>query len=159
MTATYDCIATTTLTTTTTNITFSSIPATFTDLVLVFNGFNTGTLDGITLRCNGDTGSNYSVTALDGNGTTASSERFANTTNAYLGNINATMNTILININNYSNTTTNKTILNRMSTTGGSYVRASVHLWRNTAAINSLTLGSVNLASGTMATLYGIKAE
>jgi len=41
MPATYDCIATTTLTSTASSVVFSSIPQTYTDLVVVFVGKNT----------------------------------------------------------------------------------------------------------------------
>jgi hypothetical protein len=58
---------------------------------------------------------------------------------------------------NYSNTTTFKTMLNR-SNVPSTGTGATVGLWRNTAAISSLTITSEsgNLQSGSTFTLYGI---
>ena len=68
----------------------------------------------------------------------------------------------IINIQNYSNTTTYKTILGRANNavTG---VTETVGLWRSTSAITSMTLlqsyGSDLFKTGSTFTLYGIKAE
>jgi hypothetical protein len=65
--------------------------------------------------------------------------------------------------NNYSNTTTNKTVIARTTnerTSGGS-TEACVGLYRSTAAITSIEVrndGGVNFAIGSSVTLYGIKA-
>jgi hypothetical protein len=60
---------------------------------------------------------------------------------------------------NYSNTTTNKTILIR-SNEPNNYVVAIVGLWRSTSAIDQVRIygDQGNLATGTSVTLYGIKA-
>ncbi len=63
-----------------------------------------------------------------------------------------------INVMNYSNTTTYKTILSRSSDL---YTEASVNLWRNTAAITSIIIGAqgaYTFSAGSTFTLYGIKA-
>jgi hypothetical protein len=161
MTATYDCIATTTLGSDTASITFSTISGTYTDLVLVVNGGATGS-DNFAIRFNSDTGTNYSATRLSGNGTTATSNRGSNTNYIY-GNAMATTLTsnFIVNINNYANATTYKTALIR-SNNAGSVVSAAVGLWRSTSAITSISIApefNSNLLSGTTATLYGIKAE
>jgi len=59
---------------------------------------------------------------------------------------------------NYANTTTNKTILSR-SNAADKGVMATVSLWRNTAAINSITLlaSANNFATGSTFSLYGVK--
>jgi hypothetical protein len=67
--ATYEPIATTTLGTATSSFTFSSIPATYTDLRLVI-GWVSGTNPRI--RFNSDTATSYSQTAMYGDGTAAS---------------------------------------------------------------------------------------
>ena len=66
------------------------------------------------------------------------------------------MNTI-INIQNYSNTTTYKTALVRYNN-GGVIVEGIVNLWRNTAAITQIDFGnsSANYLAGSTFTLYGI---
>jgi hypothetical protein len=61
---------------------------------------------------------------------------------------------------NYSNTTTNKTILSRINNAENSTV-ARVTLWRNTAAISTIFLtegNGANFIAGSTFTLYGIKA-
>ena len=72
MASTYTAIATQTASGSTTALTFSSIPQTYTDLVIVclLTAGNTGDAY---LRYNSDTGTNYSDTALRGNGSAASS--------------------------------------------------------------------------------------
>jgi hypothetical protein len=59
--------------------------------------------------------------------------------------------------NNYSNTTTNKTVLVQR-TDAAKEANAQVGLWRSTAAINTIQLGldSGTFNSGTVLTLYGI---
>lgn len=159
MALTYDPIATTTLGSNTSNITFSSISGTYTDLILVING-GLATTAAVTIQLNSDTGTNYSYTRLYGDGTSATSDRFTSQNQFDVGFVTATLNnSIFVHFLNYSNTTTNKTILNRWGST--TYTTAAVGLWRSTAAINAIKIynsGGQNLLSGTTATLYGIKA-
>jgi hypothetical protein len=164
MPSTYDRITTQTLGSAQTDVTLSSIPATYTDLILVINAGSSAGADA-NFRLNGDTGSNYSRTILTGNGTAATSSR---TSNAVVGrlNFNAYPNggagdTIIIaHFMNYSNTTTNKTVISRASNAGLG-TDAVVNLWRNTSAINSILVLSTSAATfiaGSTFTLYGIKA-
>jgi len=158
MTATYDCIATTTLSSTQTEVNFTSISGSFTDLILMMsisessNAFN--------IQVNGDTGSNYSRTRLLGNGTTATSGRTSNTTSFPFNYVGGTNNfsVTLIHFMNYSNTTTYKTVLSR-SGSGDVGTAAQVALWRSTSAITSMKIFSDGMTSGSTFTLYGIKAE
>jgi len=160
MTATYEKIATTTLGSAAATVTFSSISGSYTDLVLIINGGNTTGNYATAFRFNGDTGSNYSVTRMYGNGTSANSDRASNQSYIYLlsagqNNLNGVQ---IINIQNYSNSTTYKTTISR-SNTAGNTVGAEVGLWRSTAAITSIVLApefSVNWLSGSTFTLYGI---
>ena len=83
MTATYEKIATTTLGSNTTSITFSSITQTYTDLVIIIgNAKTTVNTDGPILGFNADTGAgtNYSWTFMQGNGSTAYSSKASNLT-------------------------------------------------------------------------------
>ena len=163
MPSTYEPIATQTLGSSASSVTFSSITGTYTDLVIVCNGLANSGTTGLGMRYNGDTGNNYSATFLEGSGTTALSERQSSTN--YLrvawNSIwdTTTPSNIIINIQNYSNATTYKTSINR-SNNSARYVEAIVGLWRNTNAITSFTLTGVtnNLAAGSTFTLYGIKA-
>jgi hypothetical protein len=160
MTSTYEKIATTTLGSATGTVTFSSISSAYTDLVVVFVGKPTSAQT-CTLRYNNDSGSNYSQTDLIGNGSSAVTQRGQNNTSQRLYDVLAgsnPINTLIFNINNYSNTTTYKTTLLRGSDDGGE-VGTTVYLWRNTAAINRLDFIASTWSSGSTFTIYGIKAE
>lgn len=160
--ATYEPIATTTLGTAATSITFSSIPATYTDLRLVFVGA-TASSDAIYARVNSDTGSNYSDTSLEGSGTVASSQNLTNRTFwSLLGiwNLNTNTNIFMQTLDIFSYAVSiYKTALGAgsMDKNGTGEVLRTVHLWRSTAVITSLTIQSgVNITVGSTATLYGI---
>lgn len=158
MPATYEPIATNTLGSDTASVTFSSIPSTYTDLVLVSNyRLNTGD-NFLILRFNSDTGSNYSFTNFYSEGTAAASDRATSQTSARIGFYGSAQSNSIVNIMNYSNTTTNKTAISRDNT--NTYVITRVNLWRNTSAITSLTIltPGPNITSGSAFTLYGIKA-
>ena len=161
MATTYEPIQTTTLGTAVTTVTLSSIPATYTDIICIVAS-PSGTEFGPGLRFgNGgtvDSGSNYSNTSLLGNGTSATSSRTSSVTYINPYTINNSSNNI-IQILNYSNTTTYKTCLIRANT-AASTVWANVGLWRSTAAIDTLYFygGANSFAIGTTFTLYGIKA-
>jgi hypothetical protein len=169
MPVTYEPIATATIATDGQGWDFTSIPSTYTDLRLVVYGrstFSSNTFGGAG-RFNNDSGTNYSWVRLfsDGN---AQSQRQTNSDTFGVGEMpaaNSTANIFgqtVIDIMNYSNTTTFKTVLVRTSTmTSTSYTFTYVNLWRNTAAINRIVFGTASLSgmkAGSMATLYGIKA-
>jgi len=166
--STYTPIATTTLGSAQASVDFTSIPATYTDLVVIFNGQAAGSLNNLEMQFNGDTGTNYSDTYLSGNGTSASSGRESATKASILignnGNPPASgssFDIVIVNIMNYANTTTYKTALTRANNAANG-VDAIVGLWRATpAAITSIKIfikSGNNLNTGTNATLYGIKA-
>ena len=167
-TNTYVALDKVTVGTATPSVTFSAIGAGYTDLVIVFECFTTaaGARD-VALRFNSDTGSNYSSTFLQGNGTSAVSARESSQTRMMIdysgaGTTSATAEIGIVNIMNYSNATTNKTVLVRANRAGAG-TDAVVGLWRNTAAITSVTLmfinGTDNFGVGSAFSLYGIKAE
>jgi hypothetical protein len=162
MPATYEPIATYNGTGSSGTISFVSITSTYTDLVLIANAQSTSGARQMYLTFNGDTGANYSRTILSGTGSTAVSARNSNAQQTYLdyyGIVEQGSPCIHIsNIMNYSNTTTNKTMLTRANDSA-SGVDAIVHLWRSTAAINRIDiyLDAVSFATGSTFTLYGIK--
>jgi hypothetical protein len=167
MASTYEPIATTTASGSSATITFSSIPATYTDLVIVIgNVATTSGAPNIAMTYNNDTGSNYSSTLLEGNGSSASSARRSNTTSITEGNAislgGSNPSTVIYQVMNYSNTTTYKTCLIRNNEPATTYagVGAVVGLWRSTSAINRIdfNLGSGNFSSTSVFTLYGIKS-
>lgn len=157
MATTYQPIATYTIPSSTSSYTFSSIPATYTDLRLIVAGTLTS-LEDIGIQLNSDTGSNYSYTNLYGNGSSAGSQRQSNMTVMYVGALDGNQSVSIFDFMNYSNASTYKTVLNRTSAAAW-WVVAKVGLWRSTAAINSIKVMPVNnFATGTTLTLYGIKA-
>lgn len=159
MPKTYEPIATTTLGSATATVTFSSIPSTYTDLVLIFGG-SVSAFGNLRIQVNSDTGSNYSWTRLLGDGSTAVSDRGSNQTFINIAILDTnTIGNSIVHLQNYSNTTTYKTVLTRGNSTG-TYLGANVGLWRSTSAINSVTVlaGTGNINSGTVVSLYGIKA-
>jgi hypothetical protein len=131
----------------------------YTDLELVAD-YTASAASNILGRFNGDTGSNYSWTYLDGNGTTAASGRGANQTLMNFGySFGAdNRNNAIIKFMNYANTTTNKTVINRQNQPAG-YVSSTVNLWRNTNAVTSIEIftNAGNFAVGSTFSLYGIK--
>jgi hypothetical protein len=159
--ATYTPIASQTLGSAAASVTFSSIPQGYTDLVLVDNAKSAsgGGDSELDVRFNGDSGSNYSTTFLYGNGSSASSGRASNQSYIYISRTDETAGLGISHFQNYSNSTTYKTVLSRGNSTN--YVFAWVGLWRSTSAITSMTFtrnGGLNFTSGSTFTLYGIAA-
>jgi len=165
MPSTYEPIATQTLGSGASSVTFSSIPNTYTDLVLVCNfATSLNATAGVYIQFNGNTGSDYSVTNLIGDGSTASSSRTSNATffriaGSGVGTSSAFDNTALINVMNYSNSTTFKTTVFRSGQASRSTM-SGIGLYRSTSVISSLVLTgeTQNISTGSTFTLYGIKA-
>jgi hypothetical protein len=160
MPKTYEPINSTTIGSPTNTLTFSSIPSTYTDLILVAAGSGV-TFAGIAIQLNGDAGSNYSRTVAQGYGSTTATYRESNiSTELGTAALDTTQSNAFIHFMNYSNTTTYKTFLSRWNIP--TTTTMSVCLWRSTAAINSIRVtspaGSGNYSTGTVFTLYGIKA-
>jgi hypothetical protein len=162
MPVTYDKIATTTLGSAASNIIFSSIPSTYTDLVLVLVGKRTTGGNNLYINLNNDSSALYSRTVLFGTGSVAGSTRNSNQitmTDFYVG-LNASGDSLhIMNFMNYSNTTTNKTVLWRNGRADEA-TQAIVGLYRSTSAINQIDLytSGSTITAGSTATLYGIKA-
>lgn len=156
MPSTYDKIQSQTISAST-GVTFSSIPSTYTDLVIICVGQDSGG-GYIRTRFNSDTGTNYSRTILRGNGTSATSASGSNETGIFF-DFETTPGTAIANVMNYSNTTTFKTVIHRSNNTSGT-VAANANLYRSTSAITTISLAAGDGGStltGTF-TLYGIKA-
>ena len=167
MAKTYEPIATQTASGSTSQYTFSSISSAYTDLFVVIN-FPTAVASAGALFAqvgNGsvDTGSNYSLTYLYGDGTSAASGRITNSASGMRLTAATDPTTYAnymttINLMNYANTTTYKTAISRPSQAAAA-AEAIVNLWRSTAAINTIKFYQAsNFAAGSTFTLYGIKA-
>lgn len=161
MAITYEVIATETVASATQFITFSSIPQTFTDIILITDGLSqVGGGGSVFVKVNGDTPStNYSSVYAFGSGSAVqggTGDGFAtnrhNATALEGGNGHA-------HFMNYANATTYKTVV---SHGGGNNISiAFVSTWRSTAAITSMRLqmeSGPGFDVGFKATLFGIKA-
>lgn len=164
MPSTYTPIAALNGTGSSSSITFSSIPSTYTDLVLVIRGATSTSTGNPCLRFNGDTATNYSRTNVGGNGSVAYSDRETSVSRILLiGSVyfNTTHNTsLIVQVQNYSNTSTFKSTLARANKANEG-TDANIGTWRSTAAINSLTIFTAsgnNISSDSTFVLYGIKA-
>ena len=164
MPSTYTPIASTILSSNASDVTFSSISGSYTDLVCVVFGASTtagSSTNGLRWQINGDTGSNYSETALTGDGSTATSSRSTSATDIGAGTLTQTsagyFATNIIHFMNYSNTTTYKTMLTRNGAASVA-TAANVSLWRSTSAISSIKFYRLTdqLKAGSTFTLYGI---
>ena len=166
--STYTPIATTTLGSNAASYEFTSISGSYTDLILICNLASTTLGSTTKFQVNSDTGSNYSTTQLEGNGSAASSSRYSSQTSGrFITSAAGTTlgeTTAVVQFQNYSNTTTNKTILGRSgratSTPTFPNVDTTVNLWRSTSAITSIKifLDTGSLLAGSTFTLYGIQA-
>lgn len=164
--ATYEPIATTTVSGAAAEITFSSIPSTYTDLRLVVYAMVSGAASAdVLIRFNSDTGTNYSYTEMWGQGTSASSARGTSQssiqiTESAFGTTYGGL--VTVDLLSYAGGT-NKTVLTTGSrdSNGSGYVVRGVGLWRNTTAINNIKIRTSydnKMGIGSTATLYGIKA-
>ncbi len=163
MPKTYEPISTQTLATTAASVEFTSIPGTYTDLILTYTGTKNQTNTGI--QFNNDTATNYSYQRLFGeplgvSADTATNQSYITTVIDSGGRTN-----VLTHINNYANTTMYKTVISTGVTNSADAVRYNTTLvsgmWRSTTAITSVKVirqGLVNFSAGSIFTLYGIKA-
>lgn len=163
MPATYEPIATTTLGSAAAKITFSSIPATYTDLRIVLVAKDSTGGNSYRVIFNNDSSSAlYSSTTLQGNGTTASSTRRPNVSDFIISDNPSTTipGLYTVDVFNYAGSTYKTCLTSCQEDFNGSgMVNRLVGLWRNTAAITRFDIYQAGtFAAGTTATLYGIKA-
>lgn len=159
----YESIATNTLSSNQSSITFSSLGS-FTHLQLRSMCFGTTDDENLYMRFNGDTGSNYARHYLDGNGATTSASATAPDTGGVFSNTsNGTSPYVSVtDILDYANTNKFKTIraLSGRDVNGsGGDIALRSSLWRSTSAVTSITIlaGGGTLSSGSQFALYGIR--
>lgn len=163
---TYEPIQTTTLTSAQSSITFSSIPSTYTDLRVVFTLVGTSANPNCYLRFNSDTATNYSSTWLSGYGTGYESLRGTNKSEigmTWWGSIGTgKFGFYTADIFSYAGNTFKTVLISSNEDFNGSGdVSRFVGLWRSTSAISTILIKcdqTNGFGSGTIATLYGIKA-
>jgi hypothetical protein len=152
MTATYTALATITLTSTDSEIVFSSIPATYRDLVLVYDAQG-GSAQEVRLALNGST-ANGSFVYMLGDGSSPGS----GTASALIGGTISTLRSNnILQFFDYAQTNKHKTILIR-SNRPSEATLAYACRWAQTTAINSIQVypNSGNWTSGGVFALYGI---
>ena len=153
----------------TSGITFSSIPSTYTDLVVQISGRATVAQLGASLymRFNGGSTTN-TIRNLYGNGTTAASQNQADAwTGVDIDGANASASVFAstqIYFPNYANTSYNKSwsaesVIENNATSA--YCEMAAGLWASTSAISQIAFtienASGNFAQYTTAYLYGVK--
>ena len=168
----YDSLATVTVGTAVSTITFAGIPSGYKHLQIrgIARNTSAGTAsDYILLKLNSDTGSNYAFHWLYGTGSAAGATASINRANLPIGTCWETsalansFSAVVCDILDYANTNKFKTTrsLGGGDTNGGSYQEVNMMsgLWRSTAAISQIDISSSdgNLAQYSSFALYGIK--
>ena len=162
----YASIATVTLGSATASVTFSSIPSTYTHLQIraIFSPSVTGAYT--SLRFNSDTGANYTIHKLSGNGSAASAAGYSSRTDtAFNDDSNGTTSifgAVVCDILDYANTSKYKTqrSLYGVDLNGSGTMFLTSGLWQSTTAISTITIAATS--SGlfnqySSFALYGIK--
>jgi hypothetical protein len=168
MATTYTLISSNVLASSAASVTFSSIPGTYTDLVLRISTRSSNTDAALSMTFNSDTSTNYSRTFLRADGSSAASGRSSNTDqigNLYISNSGNTANTfgsMEIYIPSYL-ASQNKPVSSigiEETNSATANMATLAALWRNTAAITTINLFPIspaNFVSGSSFYLYGIK--
>jgi hypothetical protein len=157
-----------TLGTAASSIEFTSIPSTFTDLVILFSCRSSGTgfpVANIEVSING-TSTNESRRLLRGSGSTVESLADTQVNFGHMPTADNTANTFnstSVYITNYTAAVAKSITVDNSSVSNGVslydfYNDISTQLWNNTAAITSILINpnSGNLVAGSMFSLYGV---
>jgi hypothetical protein len=168
--ATYTLISSNVLTASAASVTFSSIPATYTDLVIRWSSRSDTTQPDVFIRYNSDSATNYSRLEMYASGSTVYNGVVANQTSQYQTGSNSqststsdTFSNGEVYIPNYTSTTSKpigRFNVAESNSTGAfeTFVVAGAHLYRNSSAISSIVISpaSNNFVSGSSFYLYGI---
>jgi len=156
-TPTYTPLATVTLGSSAASVTFSSIPATYRDLIFVLSGVvSAGAGEVIRVNFNGDTTSgNYSAVFANGDGSNTASGTEARR----FGLMYASRSQTVASFMDYSATDKHKTYLSRTGGASNAFEMIAGR-WANTAAITSFRVfpDANGFASGSTLSLYGVIA-
>lgn len=152
-------------------ITFSSIPSTYKHLqirCLARTNRTSGATDYLKLRYNSDSGSNYAIHLLYGNGSSVTALGFSSQSENWIQRAASDADTssvfggVVIDLLDYANTSKYKTMRNLggIDGNGSGLIYLASGLWQNTAAISTITIlpgegTSINQYSSFA--LYGIK--
>lgn len=161
----FESIATSTVSSNTTTVTFSSIPSTYQHLQVRAITRGNATLGGgasLIMYLNNDTGNNYSNHNMYGTGSAVGAWGYGTTYPAVGLVEGGTYNVGLsiVDILDYANTNKNTTFRSLWGSdvNGGGYVGAISGAWYNTAAVSTITFSYTNnFYANTSFALYGIK--
>jgi len=167
----YESIQTVPVTSTTASISFTVIPSTYKHLQIRLSARNnyTGSGGGISAlaRFNGDTGNNYTMHRLVGDGASATAGSLTAQSSVQIGYMSrngdtSNFSTSIVDILDYTNTNKNTTLrtLSGGDYNGSGYVQLWSGLWMNTAAITDITIfpdGAASWLQYSSFALYGIK--
>lgn len=144
------------------NIDFTSIPSTYTDLVIRLNSRASSTQNLVDIKFNGSS-TGYTRRSVYGNGTSAASASGSDSQNLIQSISTDTASTFgntEIYIPNYAGSTNKSVSMDTLQENNGTTATALLGavLWSNTAAINQITLTPVSgsFVQYSTATLYGI---
>jgi hypothetical protein len=137
------------------SVTFSGIPNTYRDLVIVFDGSVPGGGD-LRATLNGDTGTNYPWVQMSGDGSSTFSSAATNAFMIFTFTAGAGQANMIANIMDYSATDKHKACISRGNQASGRTMAYATR-WANTNAINSVSINHAagNLTAGTTISLYG----
>lgn len=160
-TPTYDLISSQVLSTSASSVTFSSISQDYRDLVLVCEASHTKTgYNNMRLILNSDTGSNYNLVSMGGDGSSAFSTSASN--QAFMDITGTNLNTSQVGLftcqfMDYSATDKHKTVLTKHDSAERGTNRFA-NRWASTSAITSIQVSfeTDQIASGSTFYLYGI---
>lgn len=166
-TNTYLPIATITLTSSDSSITFSNIPQNYRDLVLVGNYIPSGSYTQPSFRLNGDSGNNYYFVLMSGKSWSPEVYSANGTASAglihFTGDTSASIGNFILQVFDYSATDKHKPALCRTNPQGPAETSTNMAAtkWANTSAVTSLTVFAgptytQPFASGSTFSLYGI---
>jgi hypothetical protein len=143
------------------SITFSGLPQTFTHLQI--RGMYAQSVTNYTgIRFNGDTGNNYTIHTLQGNGSAASATAYTSRSDTATGDSSSTsFGSFITDILDYANLTKYKTqrTLYGFDSNGSGIIFLTSGLWQSTSAINSITFTATSSASFSQYTnisIYGV---
>lgn len=158
-------IATTTLSSGQSTVTFSNIPQTYTHLQIRTNVLSSTQFSSARITFNSDTATNYSFHNLYGNGTSAISDAGSSQSYMYAYFLGGTSNPSfgVYDILDYTNTNKFKTWrgIEGIDANGSGYANFTSGLWRSTSAVTSITfttVGGVTMNQYSIFALYGVKS-
>jgi hypothetical protein len=169
MPGSYESIATANPSAGTSYVEFTSIPSTYTHLqirgTVRANDASAGHNAGMYIRFNSDSGANYTIHFVSGNGSSASTASVASQTETYVSSMPRGGDTAnaygvnIIDILDYANTNKYKTLRNLSGDdlNGSGIVRLNSALWMSSSAITSIRIYlENNFAANSQLALYGV---